>query len=110
MAKLEVIEGLLEQTSSERIGYTVDFTGYGAGTLDSATVVAYDEVDGSDVTSTGGSTGNGVFPTATVGVDGAVATLSVLRDLVKGHTYRMEVLAIESTAYYETYFRVYCSK
>lgn len=103
MSKLEVIEGLREQTTSERIPYSVDFTNFGVTTLSSATCVAYDEVDESDVTST-------VYPTATVTVSGAVATLSLLKSLTKGHTYRIEVLGIEGSNYYEGFFRVECAK
>ena len=102
-SKLEVIEGLQEQTSDERIPYSIDFSGYGASSLDSATAAAFDEGSEENVTTT-------VFPTNTPSVSGAVATLSVLRALTKGHTYRIEVLAVESATYYEAYFRVYCSK
>jgi len=103
LSKLEVIERLLEQSSSEHIVYSIDFTDCGMTTLDSATAVAYDENDENDVTSV-------VFPTNTPSVSGAVATLSPLRALTKGHTYRIEVLAVESADYKEQFFRVACPK
>jgi len=103
MSKLEVIEGICEQTTNERIAYSVDFTNCSMTTLDSATAAAYDEVDNDDVSSV-------VFPTNSPSVSGAVATLSPLRNLTKGHTYRIEVLAVESGDYKEQFFRVFCSK
>lgn len=104
MSKLEVIEGLLEQSTSEIIPYSVDFTDVSVTTLTSASIVAYDEVDESVVTGT-------VFPVTTVTVDStAVATLSPLKLLTKGHTYRIEVLGREGDDYKEVYFRVECSK
>lgn len=100
---LEVIEGIQEMSSSERIAYSVDFTDAGISTLASATAVAYDENDGNDVTST-------VFPVNSPSTSGAVATLSLLRALAKGHTYRIEVLGVEGTEYKEAFFRVECTK
>jgi len=104
MSQFEVIEELLEGSTSELIPYTVDFTDVGVSTLDSATVAAYDELDESDVTSS-------VFPVPpTVTVESAVATLTLLQTLTKGHTYRIEILGKEGSAYKEGFFRVFCSK
>jgi len=100
MAKLEVAEGLLECSSSERLPFTVDFADYGVTTLSSATVAVYDEADES---------GGGITAiTATVAT--SIATLSLFRGATKGHTYRVEVLGVEGTSYYETYFRIACIK
>jgi len=103
MSKLEVIEGIQETSTNERLSYSVDFTDVGVTTLASATAAAYDEVDNNDVTSV-------VFPTNSPSVSGAVATLSLLRASTKGHIYRIEVLGVEGTAYKEVFFRVECSK
>lgn len=106
MSQLEVEEGLRQGTSNERVAYSMDFAGFGVSTLASASVIAFDEADENDVTAT-------VFPDntpPTVSVSGAVATLPLLKALTKGHTYRIEVLGVEGTAYYEGYFRVECAK
>jgi hypothetical protein len=103
MSKIEVIETGLEGTTSERKIYSVDFAGCGVSTLASATAAAYDEVDEDDVSAT-------VFPTNSPSVSSAVATLSPLRELTKGHTYRIEVLGVEGSSYHEAYFRVECVK
>jgi hypothetical protein len=100
----EVVEGLIEQSTNEKISWSIDFTGYGCSDLDSATATAYDESTETDVSET-------VFPTNSPGVSDAVATCSPLRALTKGHTYRIEVVVIEDEDYYyESYFRVYCPK
>lgn len=104
---LEVSEGLQFQGPDERIVYTVTTTNW-VSSPTSPTVVAYDEDGMVDVTSTGGATGSGVFPANTPSAAGDEITLSLLRDLIVRHTYRIEVKFTVSTTIYECYFRVKC--
>ena len=97
---LEVAEGLQFQTSDERLPYQITTTVLVSGPT-SPSVVAYDENDGTDVTST-------VFPTNSPSATGDVITLSLLRDLTIGHTYRIEVLFSVGTSRYECHFRIKC--
>lgn len=100
MSILEVAEGLRFQTTDERRAYTITTTNV-VGSPTSPTVVAYDEQDDADVTST-------VFPSNTPSASGDVITLDLLRDLTQGHTYRIGVKWVVGTEYYERYFRVAC--
>ncbi len=99
---LEAKESPLEQTSDEIIAYSVDATGW-TSTPASPSVAAFDEDDGSTVTST-------VFPTNSPSVSGATITLSPLRSLTAGRTYRIEVKFTDGGANtFEMYFRVICT-
>jgi hypothetical protein len=104
MSQLECVEsrnlGGVEQTSGEEIPYTVTTTNWGSSPSSTA-VVAYDEVDKDDVTST-------VFPTNSPTESGDVITLSLLKALTAGHTYRVEVLFTSGSTKFECYFRVKC--
>jgi hypothetical protein len=97
---LEVSEGLQYQTSTEIIPYSVTTTNWiSVPTL--PVVACYDETDQTDVTAT-------VFPVNVPTVLGDVITLSPLKLLTKGHTYRVEVSWTVGVAKYECYFRVAC--
>lgn len=99
---LEVSEGLQEQSATERIAYTLDVTNYPGSSAPSSVVVkAIDTSDNSDVTST-------VFPTNSPTVSGNVITLSLLRALTKGTTYRIQVKFTRDGNDLEPYFNVYC--
>lgn len=107
MSILEVAEGLLYQTSDERLAYSITTTEW-VSSPTSSSVTAYDEASNTDVTSTGGATGNGVFPSGSPSEDGDVINLPLLRDLTAGHTYRIEVQFTVSSNVWECYFRVKC--
>ena len=82
--KLEVEQGTRFQISSEEVEYTINTTGWTTSPTVSA-VTAYDETDNNtNVTST-------VFPTNAPADSGATITLSVMKSLTKGHTYRVHV-------------------
>lgn len=99
---LEVAEGLQYQTSDERLAHQVTTTNW-VSSPTSPTVVAYDESDGSDVTST-------VYPSNSPSASNDVITLSLLRALTAGKTYRIEVKFTVGSNIYECYFRVNCRR
>ena len=99
---LEVAEGLQYQSSDERLPYQITTTNR-VSSPTSPTVVAYDETDESDVTST-------VYPSNSPSANGDVITLSLLRDLTKGRIYRIEVKFSVGSTIYECFFRVSCSR
>jgi len=100
MPKNEVMEGLQEQSADEEIPYQIDVSGWGSNPT-SPSVKAYIVDSGSDVTST-------VYPTNSPTVSGDVITLSVLKDLTAGVTYRIEVQFNIGSTIFECYFRVFC--
>jgi len=100
MSILEVSSGLLYQGKDERLAYSITTTNWEAAPT-SPTVVAYDENGWVDVTTT-------VFPTNSPSASGDVITLSLLRDLTAGHTYRIEVKFTVSSNIWECFFRVKC--
>ena len=100
MARNEVVEGLQEQSSDEEIPYQVDVSNWGSNPT-GLSAVAYVHDSNVDVTST-------VFPTNSPSVSGNVITLSALKDLTIGQTYRIEVLFTIDPAVFECYFVVYC--
>jgi hypothetical protein len=102
MTKHEVAEGLKEQTSSEEVVYDITTTPWGSSPS-SVAVVAYLEGPETVVTTT-------VFPVNSPSVSGDVITLSPLKSLVKGNTYRVEVLFTIGTEKLECFFRVKCVK
>lgn len=99
--KLEIEQGLLQQSADEIINYTITTTNWISSPTSSA-AVAIDETTGETVTTT-------VFPTNSPSESGDIITLSPLKLLTKGHTYRIEVTFIVGTATYECYFRVECT-
>ena len=95
---LEVLESLQYQGVDEIIAYSITTTKW-VSSPTSPTVVAYDESTMADVTTT-------VFPVNSPSVSGDVISLSVLKSLTKGHTYRIEVKFVVGTSTYECHFRV----
>lgn len=81
----EVTEGTQYQGEDERIAYTLDVSDVGIDPTN--VVVSVYQVDGltfTDVEST-------VMPANSPTVDGNIITLSLLRNLTRGKTYRVEV-------------------
>lgn len=102
MSGLEVQEGLLTQHSDERIVRTVDFDlATTASSVSSPSVIARDDRTGEIVTGT-------VFPTNSPTVSTLVVTLSLLRNLIKGRTYRIEVKVSDGTNTLISVHRVSC--
>ena len=101
MPILEVAEGTQTQSPDERLAYQITTTNW-VSSPTTTTVVAYDEtLGGSDVTTT-------VFPTNSPSEAGDVISLSLLRDMTKGHTYRIEVKFVVGSNIWEFFFRVQC--
>jgi len=100
MARNEVTEGIQEQSADEQIPYQIDVSNWGSSPT-GISVKAYIVDSGLDVTSI-------VYETNEPTVEGNVITLSLLKSLVKGITYRIEVLFTCNTTIFECYFRVYC--
>jgi hypothetical protein len=101
MAKNVVLQSPLYQTPDEQLAYSVTTTPWGS-TPSSVAVKAYDEDDGSDVTSV-------VFPTNSPSVSGDVITLSLLRALTVSHSYRIDVKFTDSDSnIWELFFIVRC--
>jgi hypothetical protein len=98
---LAVVEGTQEQSTDEQIPWSIDTTQWGDDPT-SPTAVAVDEYTDETVTST-------VFPTNSPSVSDNVITLSPLKSLTKGHTYRIEVKFTISTTVWECYFKVKCT-
>ena len=100
MSILEVAQGMQHQTTNEEIVYTITTTNWASTPL-TPTVAVYNEtLNNVDVTSSVGT------PTATSAAD--LITLTALKTLTKGHTYRVEVKFVVGSNTWETYFRVYC--
>ena len=106
----ELVEGLQYLGSDERKAHSITTTEWVSSPEAIPTVIAYDESGYTDVTSTGGATGSGVYPTNSPSVSGDVISLSLLRDLLPGHTYRIEVKFTVSSNIYECFFRVHCPR
>ena len=97
--KLEVAEGTQDQTSDEELAYKITTTNW-VSSPTSPTVVVYDHHSNADVTANVGAV------TASAAAD--VITLSVLKDLTKGHWYRVEVKWTVGSNIWECYFIVKC--
>lgn len=102
MSILVVAEGLREQSASEELAYSIDVTNWTTSTPSAATAVVIDETTGSTVTST-------VLPSGVSGISGTVITLTVLKLLTKGHTYRVETLFTVGSNKWEAIFKVECT-
>ena len=100
MSILEVTQGLREQSADEEIIYKITTTVW-ASTPTGVSVKAFLEPELTDVTSK-------VFPTNTPSVDGDVITLSPLKSLTKGKTYRIDTKFTAGGNIWEPYFRVEC--
>ena len=100
----EVKESPVEQGADESWAYTITTTPWGS-TPTSISCAVYDITDGAapitanDVTST-------VMPTNSPSASGDVITLSPLKSLTAGHTYRVEVKFTISGNIAEPYFIV----
>jgi hypothetical protein len=101
LVKREVVEGIQDQSSSEEVIYTITTTNWGSSPT-SISAVAYEEGNTTAVTST-------VFPVNTPTAVGDVISLSPLKSLTIGKTYRIEVIFTTSGQKLEPYFRVRCS-
>ncbi len=100
---LEVVEGTQFQTSDERLAHSVTTTNW-VSSPTSPSVTAYDEsANDKVVTST-------VYPSNSPSVSGDTITLSLLRALTRGHTYRIEIQFTVGSNIYECFFRVKCTK
>ncbi len=98
--QLEVVEGLRHQSADEQLIYTITTTNW-ASTPTTPVVAAYVEPSLTDVTTT-------VFPTNTPTVASNTISLSPLKSLVKGFTYRIEVKFTAAGSIWECFFRVKC--
>lgn len=96
----QVVEGIQAQGVDERIAYTLITTPWSTSPS-SPSVTVYDVTHGTgaDVTST-------VMPTNSPSVAGDVITLSLLRSLTSGHTYRVDVQFTSAGNLFEPYFIV----
>lgn len=98
--KLEVAEGLQEQSSDEKLAYKITTTNW-VSSPTSPAVKAYIGTTNEDVTSL-------VFPTNIPLAVLDEITLSLLQNLRKGVIYRIEVQFSVGSSVYECYFRVKC--
>ena len=97
----EVAEGVQYQKEGEQIAHSVTTTNWVSPPAN-PDVTAYDETAGNtDVTAT-------VYPANAPGVGGDIITLSLLRNLTKNHTYRVEIEFTSGGNTYVCYFRVIC--
>jgi hypothetical protein len=98
---LEVKEGQQLQSADEEIAYSITTTPWGSSPA-TISAKAFDIDQGeTDVTTT-------VFPTNTPTAVGDVITLSALKALTKGRTYRVEVKFTAGGQVFEPYFYVRC--
>ncbi len=98
---IEVAEGTRYQTSDEVRAYTITTTNLVSDPT-RPTVVVYDELDNSNVTTT-------VMPNAdTNSATGDVITLKSITALTIGHTYRVEVKFVVGNNTYERLFIITC--
>jgi hypothetical protein len=97
---LEVAEGIQYQYATEELIYTVTTTNWGSSPS-SLVVTAYEEGSEKDVTAT-------VFPTNSPTAANDIISLSPMKALTKGKTYRVEVKFTSGSNKFEPYFRVRC--
>ena len=100
MSTLVVVESPKEQSATESLGYQITTTNW-ASSPTSPAAIAVDETTGEDVTTT-------VFPTNSPSTNGDVISLSLLKALVVGHKYRIEVKFTVSSNIWEFRFLVDC--
>ena len=96
---LEVAEGMQYQSTDEELAYKITTTNW-VSSPTTPTVVVYDHHFNTDVTADVGA--------ITASAAANVITLSVLKDLTKGHLYRVEVKWTVGSNIYECYFKVKC--
>lgn len=100
MASREVEQGSQRQGEDERIAYTITTTNWGSSPLTDISVVAKDTSDDSDVTST-------VFPVNSPSENGSdVISISLMRAITAGTTYRVEVKFTSGGSIFEAHFFV----
>lgn len=104
----QIAESPMEQGTAEIISYRFNTTkaqNNGTATPSSATITVFDVTDGAytDVTST-------VMPTNSPTIATVYITLSPLKLLTVGHTYRVEILFVVSGNTLEHYHVVYCER
>ena len=102
MSILVVEQGTQEQSADEELPYVINVANFTSSTPSAATAVAIDETTDETVTTT-------VFPDNEPSIATTYITLSVLKDLTKGHIYRIEVLFTVSSTIFECYFKVKCT-
>jgi hypothetical protein len=95
----EVIQSPFGQGVDEVIAYSLTTTPWGATPSSPVVVVTDASADPSDVTST-------VMPVNSPSILGDVITLSPLRALTEGHTYRVEIKFTAGGNVFETFFLV----
>ena len=99
---LTVEEGIQEQSSAERIAYTLDVTKAPGSGDPSAVVVTAVQLDtGGDVTPT-------VFPANNPTVLGNVITLDLLRGLVAGNSYHVRIKYTRNGNIYQPFVEFRC--
>ena len=102
MSVLEVQEGVRVQHTDEEIIRTVDFDpATTESSVSSPVVLVFQESDGSDVTST-------VMPTNSPTASTLVVTLSALKLLTAGESYRVEVKVTAGSNKLVSIHRVRC--
>lgn len=105
MSILVVEQGTQEQSADEELTYSIDVSNWGSNPS-AASAKAYDETTGLDVTE------YVLDPTTGAIVDGisnSTITCPIVKSLVKGHTYRIEVKFTINPNEWECYFRVECT-
>ena len=92
----EIVEGLQNQSPEEELCYQIATTNWGSNPTN-VVVSAY--VGYNNITES-------VFPTNSPSVDGDVITLSPLKNLTQGITYKIDVKFEVGSNVFECYFRV----
>jgi len=100
MSILDVVESTLYQSADEALAYSITTTNW-ASSPTSPAVVAVDETTGEDVTTT-------VFPVNSPSVAADTIKLSLLKNLVEEHRYRIEVKFTVDANVWECRFFVKC--
>ena len=101
MALNEVAEGIKYQGVDESISYRITTTNWGSDPINPSAQV-FDEKE-QDATSR-------VMPTNSPSVAGDVITVSPLKNLSYGNTYRVEVKFEVGSSVFECFFRVTCER
>jgi hypothetical protein len=99
----EVVEGMQYQGGDEIISYTVDTANWGGTPTSVVVAVKESTLNGANVTTT-------VMPTNTPSVATDVITLSPLKLLTAGYTYKVEVQFVANSNTVECFFLVKASE
>lgn len=101
MSILDVVEGILYQSASEKLAYQITTTNWESSPTSPA-VVAIDEFTNKTVTTT-------VFPDGQPSApSGDVISTTLLQALIEGHRYRIEVQFTVGSNIWECRFFVEC--